>query len=236
MEPLVGAQSDLCSHLCSCFRVQNQSVAIKKISGVFHTRSLNDSKRILRELVLLRHLGGHGDITWIQDIMVYPNQRDFRDVYIVSDLMEGDLAGVVSSQQTLSDAQMKYFVYQLLRGLKYVHTAGVLHRDLKPQNVLVNSDCNLKITDFGLGRAVDTDDEDQEKTPYVVTRWYVGCPSATRLFICVGGLTSCCGVLDQVPSSRVADGLPHIRRWCGRVERWLHPCRALGANATVSWP
>ena len=58
---------------------------------MFHTRSLNDSKRILRELVLLRHLGGHGDITWIQDIMVYPNQRDFRDVYIVSDLMEGAL-------------------------------------------------------------------------------------------------------------------------------------------------
>ena len=86
--------------------------------------------------------------------------------------MEGDLAGVVLSPQTLSDAQMKYFTYQLLRGLKYVHTAGVLHRDLKPQNVLVNSDCSLKITDFGLGRAVDTEDDDQEKTPYVVTRWY----------------------------------------------------------------
>jgi len=113
----------------------------------------------------------------------YPNKPDFRDVYIVSDLMAGDLAGVVQSSQSLKENQLQYLMYQLLRGLKYVHTAGVLHRDLKPQNVLVNADCNLKITDFGLGRAVDEDDEDQEKTAYVVTRWYVCSGGRPRLSI-----------------------------------------------------
>ena len=54
---------------------QGQPVAIKKIADVFHSRSLNDSKRILRELILLRHLGGHSNITWIQDIMVYVTHR-----------------------------------------------------------------------------------------------------------------------------------------------------------------
>ena len=150
--------------------MQSQEVAIKKVGDVFSNRSLNDSKRILRELILLRSLGGHPNVTWIKDVMVWPNQRNFRDMYIVSDLMEGDLGGVIESNQTLTDAQMKYFLYQMLKALKYIHSASVLHRDLKPQNVLVNSDCSIKVTDFGLGRAVEESLE-QEKTPYVVTRW-----------------------------------------------------------------
>lgn len=40
-------------------------------------------------------------------------------------------------------------MYQILRGLKYVHSADVIHRDLKPSNLLVNADCELKIGDFG---------------------------------------------------------------------------------------
>ncbi len=45
-------------------------------------------------------------------------------------------------------------MYQLLRGLKYIHSASVLHRDLKPSNLLVNSNCDLAICDFGLARGV----------------------------------------------------------------------------------
>ena len=45
---------------------------------------------------------------------------------------------------------MQTIVYQLLRGLKYVHSAGVVHRDLKPSNLLLNANCDLRICDFGL--------------------------------------------------------------------------------------
>ena len=53
----------------------------------------------------------------------------------------------------LTEKHYEYFVYQLLRGLKYVHSAGILHRDLKPSNLLLNEDCDLQICDFGLSRA-----------------------------------------------------------------------------------
>lgn len=64
---------------------------------------------------------------------------------------------------------LQYFLYQLLRGLKYVHSANVLHRDLKPSNLLMNANCDLKIGDFGLAR---TTSETDFMTEYVVTRWY----------------------------------------------------------------
>ncbi|KAL7593151.1 hypothetical protein Lser_V15G34051 [Lactuca serriola] len=62
-----------------------------------------------------------------------------------------------------------YFLYQLLRGLKYIHSANVIHRDLKPSNLLLNANCDLKICDFGLAR---TSVENNFMTEYVVTRWY----------------------------------------------------------------
>lgn len=64
---------------------------------------------------------------------------------------------------------LQYFLYQLLRGLKYVHSANVLHRDLKPSNLFLNANCDLKIGDFGLAR---TTSETDFMTEYVVTRWY----------------------------------------------------------------
>ena len=51
--------------------------------------------------------------------------------------------------------QPRYFLYQILRGLKYVHSADVLHRDLKPGNLLVNANCDLALCDFGLSRGVE---------------------------------------------------------------------------------
>jgi len=62
---------------------------------------------------------------------------------------------------------IQYFLYQILRGLKYVHSAGVVHRDLKPSNILVNENCDLRICDFGLARI-----QDPQMTGYVSTRYY----------------------------------------------------------------
>ena len=73
----------------------------------------------------------------------------------------------------MSDEHIQFFLYQILRGLKYVHSCGILHRDLKPSNLLLNTTCDLKICDFGLARVADPDhDHTGFLTEYVATRWY----------------------------------------------------------------
>ena len=143
-------------------------VAIKKIKDA--VEDLQDGKRLLRELKLLRHFRGHENFISIKDIIISPNNNTFKDIYIVTDLMDTDLHRIVRSQQPLSDDHVRYFVYQVLRGLKYIHSANVIHRDLKPNNLLVNANCDLKICDLGLARLSDS--EDSLMTCYVVTRWY----------------------------------------------------------------
>ena len=85
---------------------------------------------------------------------MYRYVDDFNDVYIVSELMETDLYRIIYSKQSLSIDHVQYFIYQVLRTLKYIQSANVLHRDLKPSNLLVNSNCDLKVCDFGLARGV----------------------------------------------------------------------------------
>ncbi|KAL0283825.1 UNVERIFIED_CONTAM: Mitogen-activated protein kinaseMMK2 [Sesamum angustifolium] len=144
----------------------NEEVAIKKIGNAFNNRI--DAKRTLREIKLLRHLD-HENVIAIKDIIRPPRRDAFNDVYIVYELMDTDLHQIIRSEQALTDDHCQYFMYQLLRGLKYVHSANVLHRDLKPSNLFLNANCDLKIGDFGLAR---TTSETDFMTEYVVTRWY----------------------------------------------------------------
>ena len=199
-------------------------VAIKKINNVFD--HVSDATRILREIKLLRLLR-HPDIVEVRHIMLPPSPRDFKDIYVVFELMETDLhqvrdqeekreergererggreeesrpascalstpfcspllsspsfsppsllspSQVIKANDDLTPEHHQFFLYQLLRGLKYIHTAKVFHRDLKPKNILANSDCKLKVCDFGLARPAFNDMPTTIFwTDYVATRWY----------------------------------------------------------------
>lgn len=158
-----GAYGVVCSAKHS---VTTEKTAIKKIGSAFD--NLTDARRTLREMMLLRHLK-HENIIALKDIMKPHNKDNYNDVYLVYELMDTDLHQIIRSNQPLTNEHFQYFVYQILRGLKYVHSANVLHRDLKPSNLLLNASCDLKICDFGLAR---TSAEKNFMTEYVVTRWY----------------------------------------------------------------
>eukprot|EP00386_Alphamonas_edax_P005765 GDKI01018804.1.p1 GENE.GDKI01018804.1~~GDKI01018804.1.p1 ORF type:complete len:464 (-),score=87.14 GDKI01018804.1:99-1490(-) len=146
--------------------------AIKKIEHAFD--HLTFTKRTLRELKILRQLR-HENIIGLREILLPEDKDTFTDIYVVSELMETDLASIIKSPQPLSEEHVQFFLYQLLRGLKYTHSAGIIHRDLKPRNLLVNSNCDLKICDFGLARIDFQQDNFKHAAPmteYVSTRWY----------------------------------------------------------------
>ncbi|KAM4698034.1 mitogen-activated protein kinase 7 [Rhinophrynus dorsalis] len=149
-----------------------QKVAIKKIPNAFDV--VTNAKRTLRELKILKHFK-HDNIIAIKDILKPSlSYSDFKSVYVVLDLMESDLHQIIHSSQPLTLEHARYFLYQLLRGLKYIHSANVLHRDLKPSNLLINENCELKIGDFGMARGLCTKPDEYKyfMTEYVATRWY----------------------------------------------------------------
>ncbi|KAG2489178.1 hypothetical protein HYH03_012404 [Edaphochlamys debaryana] len=156
-----------------CSAVDNftgEKVAIKKITNVFE--HVSDATRIVREIKLLRLLK-HPDIVDIKHIMLPPSPKDFKDIYVVFELLETDLHQVIKANDDLTPEHHQFFLYQMLRGLKYIHSAKVFHRDLKPKNILANSDCKLKICDFGLARPAFNDMPTTVFwTDYVATRWY----------------------------------------------------------------
>jgi len=179
-----GAYGVVCSarHL-----VTGRDVAVKRIGRAFD--NVIDAKRTLREIRLLKHFqscSSHENVIQILDLWPPADWTKFDDVYIVYEIMDTDLHQIVKSNQDLSDEHCQYFVYQILRGLKYIHSAGVLHRDLKPSNLLVNANCDLKICDFGLARGTHGN---EMMTEYVVTRWY----RAPELLLSCSGYT---GAID----------------------------------------
>jgi len=154
-----------------------KKVAIKKNRNVF--ANLDDTRRILRELKLMKHFN-HKNVASLTDVII-PNKKninEYKDIYIVMPHMNTTLSHVIRSKQNITEKHVKYFVYQILTGIYYMHSAGVIHRDLKPDNILVNYDCSLKITDFGLSRCVNIDNNNSNNnnkdilSAYVVTRYY----------------------------------------------------------------
>lgn len=121
------------------------------MDGVFEDEV--DCKRILREVTLLRRLK-HQYVVELFDIIEPKHPETFDTLYVVLELAESDLKKVIKSAIHLQLKHIQLVVYNLLAAVKYIHSANVLHRDMKPANVLVNEDCSVKICDFGLARSI----------------------------------------------------------------------------------
>ena len=140
---------------------ENTAVALKRLSlvGKGHCRVA------LRELRLLKRFKHENVVKTIKitdssgSTIEDPSMENFKDldaVYVVEELLDSDLHKIIESNGRLPLETTKLFLYQLLRGLKYIHSANVIHRDIKPGNLFVNvNDLTLKVGDYGLARVFD---------------------------------------------------------------------------------
>jgi serine/threonine protein kinase len=119
----------------------------------------------IREVALLKELP-HPNIVRLQDVFCRPGT-----LILVFDFLENDLKKHMRAQHCrLTPIAVKNFLYQLCRGIEFCHANRVIHRDLKPQNLLVDSRLRLQIADFGLARAFVV--PVPKYTHEVVTVWY----------------------------------------------------------------
>ena len=110
----------------------------------------------------------------IKSLLLPLARESFDDIYMTSELVEGDLFTILRSPKSLEPDHIKFIIYQILRAVKYIHSAKILHRDLKPRNVLITKDCVVKVCDFGLARLMNDGKAKAANvmTDYVATRWY----------------------------------------------------------------
>ena len=152
-------------------------LAIKKVTNIFNREIL--LKRAIRELKFLNFFKGHKNIVSLVDLEIV-SEKPYDGLYCYQELVDYDLARVIHSTVQFSEFHIKHFLYQILCGLKYIHSADVIHRDLKPGNILCSIGGNLKICDFGLARGIAPQYFEQKSdeihiTSYVATRWYRAC-------------------------------------------------------------
>lgn len=167
-------------------------VAMKKVFNIFD--AFSDSIRVLRELKFMK-LFRHPNIVSLIDICVPSSESHFNSIYVVMQNYDADLSGVIKENNgSLEDGHYKYILVQILSALKYLHSANILHRDIKPHNILINKDCQVCLCDFGLSKMVlggggsgggsgrggrggggsggGCGENNDIWTNYVVTRWY----------------------------------------------------------------
>jgi len=147
-----------------------ETVALKKIFDAF--QNATDAQRTFREIMFLQELRDHENIVRLDNVLKAENDRD---IYLVFEYMETDLHAVIRAN-ILKDIHKQYILYQLFKAIHYMHSGNVLHRDMKPSNLLLNSECFLKVADFGLARSIASLENDAVENPvltdYVATRWY----------------------------------------------------------------
>ncbi|XP_078484914.1 cyclin-dependent kinase 2-like [Ciona intestinalis] len=144
-------------------KVTGRTVALKKIRLDTETEGVPSTA--IREISLLKELD-HNNIVRLMDVI-----HSEKKLYLVFEYLNQDLKKYMDSQPNgLPMSLAKSYLYQLLQGIAYCHSHRVLHRDLKPQNLLLDEHGCIKLADFGLARAIGV--PVRMYTHEVITLWY----------------------------------------------------------------
>ena len=142
---------------------REREVAIKYVE---YPVDIDDARRVLMEIRCLREIR-HPNVLSLDALCGVFCHNGL--LGLVMPLYDTTLGKVIRSKQGLNDLQREHIMGELLRALCHLHRAGIIHCDVKPDNILLNANCDTVLADFGLSRAcIATDDKDT----YVVTRWY----------------------------------------------------------------
>lgn len=142
-------------------------VAVKKIKFGNRVEAADGINRTaLREIKLLQEIR-HINIIGLVDVFGHGS-----NISLVYDFMDTDLEEIIRDRENiiLTPSHIKSYMIMMLTGLEYLHANWILHRDLKPNNLLINEKGILKIGDFGLAKLYGS--PTREMTHQVVTRWY----------------------------------------------------------------
>lgn len=146
--------------------ITGKIVALKKVR--FDNLEPESVKFMAREILILKKLN-HPNIIKLEGLVT---SRMSCSLYLVFEYMEHDLSGLAAVQGVkFTEPQVKCYIKQLLSGLEHCHKNGVLHRDIKGSNLLIDNDGILKIADFGLASFFNPQNK-QPMTSRVVTLWY----------------------------------------------------------------
>ncbi|XP_065839225.1 cyclin-dependent kinase 2-like [Oscarella lobularis] len=144
-------------------RATGKVVALKKIRLDSETEGVPSTA--IREISILKELK-HPNVVSLDDV-IYSDKK----LYLVFEFLDQDLKRFMdTTRDGIPDGQIKSYLYQLLNGIAYCHSRRILHRDLKPQNLLVDARGRIKLADFGLARAFFV--PVRTYTHEVVTLWY----------------------------------------------------------------
>jgi len=145
-------------------RVTKEFVALKKM--ILETEDEGIPSTAIREISLLKELSDHSNIVKLKDVLYLKSK-----LYLIFEYLDQDLKQYMDSTPNLLDPMLvKSYLYQMLKGVLFCHQHRILHRDLKPQNLLIDKKGTLKLADFGLSRAFGI--PLRQYTHEVVTLWY----------------------------------------------------------------
>lgn len=149
-------------------------VALKAVNLNGRDRDEGFPISTIREITVLKNLS-HPNIVQLHDIVVHGEKWETNknaQLLLALDYCPHDFCGIINDRDlAVNQPMIKSFIFQLLNGVHYLHSQGVMHRDIKTSNILVSFNGEVKLADFGLSCFVSLD-PNEDYQPLVVTRWY----------------------------------------------------------------
>eukprot|EP01083_Nonionella_stella_P047063 125983_1 len=142
-------------------------VFLKKLTNIHHIAWPWGKMMLLRELRILRILFDHPSVIKLYDVLP---PVDINSLNVIYEHTDAPLSRVFNTNQYFSELHCQYMLYHILLGVQWIHDSNIVHRDLRPDNILLNADCSLKIT--GFWSACGINEEIECKRKHIAAPWY----------------------------------------------------------------